>query len=136
MQSCLTLVRQIGHRLDTADALVASGLLSVLAALFNEARSVFDDREIGFMKQFLFADFGVLKRLALANDVDDRVYAVLEELLQSSFKPTSLADRCILSQVSTHWLTFLVDQLDHGDLDVSFLYKLDGFLDLIASADR
>ena len=136
VQSCLTLVRQIGHRLDTADTLVAPGLLSVLAALFSEARSVFDDREIGFMKQLSFADAGILKRLALAHNVDDRVYVVLEELLQSFFKPTSLADRCILSQVSAHWLAFLLNQLDCGDLDVSCLYKLDDFSDLIAPADR
>ena len=136
VQSCLSLVRQIGHRLDTTDALIAPGLLSVLAALFSEAQSVFDDREIGFMKQLLFADSGVLKHLALAHNVDNRVYVVLEELLQSSFRPTSSADRCILSQVSAHWLTLLLSQLDCGDLDVSCLCKFDDFLDLIASANR
>lgn len=135
VQSCLALIRQIGHRLDTADALTARGLLSVLAALFNEAQSALDDQDIVSLKQLLFVNSGALKRLALAHNIDDRISTGLEELLQSSFRPTSSVDRHILSEVSSYWLALLLGQLSRGDLrvlDVSCLCKLDGYLDLIA----
>ncbi|KAF5363710.1 hypothetical protein D9756_001121 [Leucocoprinus leucothites] len=119
LQSCLALIKQIGHRLETTDTPAIRGLLSLLAVLLSEAQLIFDDKEIVSLKELLFIDSGALKRLAVAQDFDERVYSGLQELLQSSFKPSSSADRRILSEVSAHWLALLQREPNHGNINMN-----------------
>ncbi|KAJ3573727.1 hypothetical protein NP233_g2249 [Leucocoprinus birnbaumii] len=119
LHSCLALIRRIGHRLDANDAPTTHGLLSLVAVLLSEAQSAFDDKEIATFKEQLFLDSSALRHLAITDNVDDRVHAGLQELLQSTFNPTSPADRHILSDISAHWLAILHTRINHGNLNIT-----------------
>jgi nucleolar pre-ribosomal-associated protein 1 len=118
-RSCAALIGHIEHRFDTTDTLIIRGLLSLLAVLFSEARSVFDNAEMVSSKELLFVRSSAFKRLAMDSDVRERVYTGFHELLQSSFDPSSSTDRRILSEISAHWLALLQTQLSQQDDCVS-----------------
>ncbi|KXN88332.1 hypothetical protein AN958_07477 [Leucoagaricus sp. SymC.cos] len=116
LQSSMGLIRHIEHRLDVKDSFVARGLFILLGVFLREARSVYTEAEIVSLKELLFIHPGTCKRIAMASETDNNLIAGLRELLESSFNPTSLTDREVLSEISAHWLTLIQASTIQEDL--------------------
>lgn len=86
-------------------------MLLLLSLLTKEASGVLKDNDLVMLKEDLVARPGIVKQLAMTQQLDGRVRAGLRDLVQSSFEPRSVVDRRCLSEISAYWLALLQEQL-------------------------